>query len=312
MGVRPKLIQAGLALSALALPMAGLAQQPAARPASAAASAGGPPRGAVVTTAAANTAANAVANAAGAQPRASASAPGNAMERAQRAADSPLRAILDAAKVQRRIDPEALGAVEAGPAAARRAVAPRAAIGQNGNAGGAGNAAGAQNAVANVAGQTAAASTAQSPAPNATGANGGTDESAVRAIRTLPAGTATTATPRAAALEPLRIAPLGGAAPQVPAAALPRLSGPPNAARPQLAHMVEPEVGPRLLELLARPEVTVEFTILADGSVSGVRVLPPVARQMVAPITAAVEQWRYAPLAAPQQHRVQLIFKNGN
>jgi outer membrane biosynthesis protein TonB len=81
---------------------------------------------------------------------------------------------------------------------------------------------------------------------------------------------------------------------------------------PELLYIVEPDIGPRLLELLSRSEVVVEFTIRADGSVTGVQVLPPVPRQWVPVVTAAVEQWRFAPLPASRRHRVQLVFKNGS
>ena len=80
---------------------------------------------------------------------------------------------------------------------------------------------------------------------------------------------------------------------------------------PRLLHMVEPEMTPRLLDQLTRPEVAVEFTIRPDGSVSDVRVQPPVPRALVPVIAAAVEQWRFAPLPAPHSHRVQLVFKPG-
>ena len=73
--------------------------------------------------------------------------------------------------------------------------------------------------------------------------------------------------------------------------------------------MVEPAATPRLLDLLIRPEISVEFTIATDGSVGDIQVLPPAPRQWVPVITEAVEQWRYAPLAAPHRHRVQLVFK---
>lgn len=76
--------------------------------------------------------------------------------------------------------------------------------------------------------------------------------------------------------------------------------------------MVEPELNPRWLEQLLRPEVTVQFTIRADGAVEAVQVLPPVPRQMVAPILAAVEQWRFAPVPAPRPYRVQLVFRPGS
>lgn len=189
------------------------------------------------------------------------------MERAQRAADSPLRAILEAARFRRRVEPEPTGADA--EAALRRATALRAA-------------------------QAATAA----------------DVSPVTVILTLPETTTPPAAALGAGLGAVAVAPLPAASAVLPvlgdAARAPLPELPPAA--PQLVHMVQPEVPQPLLEQLGRAEVTVEFVIAADGRVSGVSVLPPVPRPLVPLITAAIEQWRYAPAAAARPHRVQLVF----
>jgi TonB family protein len=119
---------------------------------------------------------------------------------------------------------------------------------------------------------------------------------------------------RSAALE-TAVAPVAaGAGGAAAAGELPRLAASPLpqpvAPKLELVRMVEPELPPRLLELLARPEVAVEFLIRPDGTVTNVRVLPPVPRQAVPMIVAAVEQWRFAPLLVAREHRVQLVFTN--
>lgn len=202
------------------------------------------------------------------------------MERAQRAADSPLRAILEAAKGPRPLAATSPPPVRAPAAQPPSGPAPAARPMINGNA-------------------TVAIVDQGSP---------------VITIRTLPTETVPPAPARSAALAPTAVAPLRGASmpalpPELPrpAALLPVAS----ALTPQLLHMVEPEMTPRLLDQLTRPEVAVEFTIRPDGSVSDVRVQPPVPRALVPVIAAAVEQWRFAPLPAPHSHRVQLVFKPG-
>jgi outer membrane biosynthesis protein TonB len=71
--------------------------------------------------------------------------------------------------------------------------------------------------------------------------------------------------------------------------------------------MVEPEVPQRLLDQLSNPEVHLEFTIEADGSVSGITLLSPAPR-LLPFLREAIEQWRYAPLPESRRHRVTLIF----
>ncbi|MBL8325771.1 MAG: hypothetical protein JNJ89_12535 [Rubrivivax sp.] len=219
------------------------------------------------------------------------------MQRAQRAADSPLRAILEASKVRRRIEPEPTG--EAEPPA-RRPAAPRGAP-----------------AEAVRAETRAAAPPLPVPVRNAVPPPGGAREGDVVTVRTLQAEVPA----RSAGIDMTPLAPLSRGAAPVPAAAdLPRVPSLPDApavlpragpaAAPHLLRMVEPEVGPRLIEQLARPEVSVQFVIQADGSVDAVQVLPPVPRQIVPLIVSAVEQWRYSPQPAPRPHRVQLVFKS--
>ncbi len=228
---------------------------------------------------------------------------GTAMERAQRAADSPLRAILDAAKVQRRNAPAA---------PTDRAAPPRAPV-VNGGAVRVGAAPGAtalaaprqfNGGVVGVAGGDAAAGRVADVA----------EETQALTIRTLPSAAPVDTPRRAAPLEASAITPAGRNSGELQAIELPRVRALPEVVgpRPTLLHMVEPEVAQRLLDQLTRPEVTVEFTIRADGTVTAVQVMPPVPRQLVPAIAEAVAQWRYAPSVAPRQHRVQLVFKNGS
>lgn len=230
-------------------------------------------------------------------PAGSASAPAKgasaAMERVQRAADSPLRAILEAAKVRRRIEPEPTGADA--EAALRRATALRQVQATLPEAA----------PVAPPAVSAAVWLPPQVAVPPATST----------VILTLPEAATPVAPARAAGLDAAAVAPLraASAAAALPgdAARAPLPELPATAATPQLVHLVQPDVPQRLLDQLARAEVTVEFVIGSDGRVSSIAVLPPVPRPLVPLITAAVEQWRYAPLPAARPHRVQLVFKEG-
>lgn len=232
----------------------------------------------------------------------------DAMERARRAADSPLRAILEAAKVRRRAEPDAPAETDGAP---RRAGAQRALSPDAGRAEGVPRAVAAAGAAAvpdNGAGSDGHGASATGAADSPSGlAEPG---SPIITIRTLPSEAAA-APARSAALDPAAIDPLHSDASPAQRAELPRPLPPTGelALRPELLHMVEPAVTPRLLDQLTRPEVTVEFTIQKDGSVSGVQVLPPVPRQLVQFVIEAVEQWRFAPLPAARQHRAQLVFK---
>jgi hypothetical protein len=230
---------------------------------------------------------------------------GAAMQKAQRAAESPMRAILEASKVRRRIEPEPIG--DADPPA-RRAAPPRA-----------------NTAVAEAARPPARAAAAPVPAAEGPVADLATTRSELEAgiVRTLPAQMPAWTPASRDAIDAAPLAPLPRVAASAPAAAeLPRVPALPEAPMaaprpapaagglPQLLRMVEPEVSPRLINQLSRPEVSVQLTILADGTVGAVQVLPPVPRQMVPPIVAAVEQWRFAPLPGPRQHRVRLVFRS--
>lgn len=231
-----------------------------------------------------------------------ASAPNAAMERAQRAAESPLRAILEAAKVRRRIEPDAATDAELTP----RRAAP---------------AAGTGNAVAiatPAAGPVAAAiaNAAVTPAaenPIAAPARAPEPEAGVVTIRTLPERVPASPARVGAALQAGAVSPLSGAASPAPTSELPRLAAiaPAAEAAPQLVRMVEPEVSPRWIEQLTRSEVSVELLIRPDGSVTDVQVTHAIPRQMVGAIVTALEQWRFQPLAAARRHRVQLVFKPG-
>lgn len=257
-------LRAWLPIVACALPLACAAQatRPPGTPASAPAkpaSAAGAKNGVNGTNGAIATNGNGASGTAGADAA--------AMERARRAAESPLRAILEAGKVRRRIEGDAAAEVEAAPPSpARPLVAP---------------------------------------------------DTPVVTIRTLPGEPDLPAATRQAALAAGGVAPVAGAPAGTPELARPvpgvRPLAPavPARATPELQHMVEPEAPPRLLEQLTRPEVAVEFTIAADGTVADVQVQPPVPRALVPKIVEALEQWRYAPAAAPRRHRVQLVFRSG-
>lgn len=251
-------LRAWLSIVATALPLVCAAQAERGAPA---ASAPARPASAVARNG------NGTANGNGAENgNAAANGSAAAMERARRAAESPLRAILEASKVRRRIDAESPAEAEAAPTpvVVLPLVAP--------------------------------------PTP-------------VITIRTLPEEpVAAGAAASAAALLPL-----AEATSRAPASELSRpVQGPPALTLiepvvrpPELLRVVEPEANPRLIEQLSRPEVAVEFTIAADGSVGAVQVQPPVPRALVPKIVEAVEQWRYAPARAPRRHRVQLVFKTG-
>jgi Meckel syndrome type 1 protein len=79
--------------------------------------------------------------------------------------------------------------------------------------------------------------------------------------------------------------------------------------QPRLVEMVEPAIPARVLDEIGQlVELRADLTLRADGSVASVTLLPPVPRQLVRYVTAALERWRYAPLPAGQVHRVQLVF----
>lgn len=261
-GANGSRLQAWVPIVACALPLACAAQ--GTRPPGAAASAPAKPASAV---AGANGANGSSGGTHGSGANGGAGADPASMDRARRAAESPLRAIIEAGRVRRRIEGDSTTETEAAPPApARFLVAP---------------------------------------------------DTPVITIRTLPSEPEVAPAAPRAALAPGGVAPLTAAPPAVPeltrpvpgVKALPPAASAPTT--PELRHMVEPEAPPRLLEQLTRPEVAVEFTIAADGSVVDVEVQPPVPRALVPRIVEALGQWRYAPAAAPRRHRVQLVFRSG-
>ncbi|MCW5634983.1 MAG: hypothetical protein KIT17_16740 [Rubrivivax sp.] len=241
----------------------------------------------------------AAASAAGSTAAARGAASSAAMQRAQRAAESPLRAILEAGKVRRRVEPDPGRPTPTASAAVP--AEPQSAVPDGGTA--------------------PAAPAPDSHGGNGTnGANGGNggpggapaeEDSPILVIRTLPLDAVPPAAVRVVP-EPAPAAPSRAAiSPPVVLPALPPL-GPPAIVVPvRLVHMVEPELPPRLLDQMVRPEVVVEMTIGTDGRVGDVEVMPPVPRQVVPIVRSAVQQWRYAPLPAPRRHRVQIVFRGG-
>ncbi|MDP1899652.1 MAG: hypothetical protein Q8K96_04270 [Rubrivivax sp.] len=81
--------------------------------------------------------------------------------------------------------------------------------------------------------------------------------------------------------------------------------------RPKLVTMVEPQVPQRVLqEIRGTVEVLADLTIRPDGTVSQVVLVPPAHRLLQRYVEAALEQWRFEPLAAQRVHRVQLVFSD--
>lgn len=100
-----------------------------------------------------------------------------------------------------------------------------------------------------------------------------------------------------------------------PTASLPQAPAPLTAlvaAKPKLIESVEPVFSGRHIEEASRlTEVLAELTVRPDGAVVQVDLLGAVPRVLQRPIIAALEQWRFAPMAVQQMHRVQLVFSGG-
>ena len=56
-------------------------------------------------------------------------------------------------------------------------------------------------------------------------------------------------------------------------------------------------------------EVFADLQLRPDGTVSEVKLLPPVPRGWQSYIVSALERWRFEPLPASRVHRVQLVFE---
>lgn len=190
-----------------------------------------------------------------------------AMERAKRAAAGPLKAIQQAARINRR-----RGEAEPVPVAAvvaASAVAPSAAAG-------AAPARPAEAAAVAAVLELGAGLPAETPAP-------------VAPIAATPAPAAATALPSTAGVTQTLLDP-------VPV-------------QPRVLQMVEPNIPAAVLAQGPQgAEVEAELSLLADGSVAGVTLLPPVPRAWQRYIVAALERWRYEPMAEARMHRVRLVF----
>jgi hypothetical protein len=206
-----------------------------------------------------------------------------AMERAKRAAAGPLKAIQQAAKIRRRGEPEPA------PAPAPATTAPASAAGTPAVV------AASAAAVPAVAPAAAPERAADRPAPPVADVLLELEDRLPAATEVAPLASATPAPATAAAL------PAPGAPMQPLLDLLP--------APPRVLEMVEPSIPPALLEQGPRgAEVEAELSLLADGSVAGVTLLPPVPRAWQRPITAALERWRFEPMSGPRLHRVRLVF----
>lgn len=191
-----------------------------------------------------------------------------AMERARRLAANPMRMILQAGKFRRRVADEAEPTAEPADTAALRRTSAR----------------------------TAAADAP--PAPPA-----------LPAAQTFPVarvlGDALLVTPLQASVAPMETLPQVARPAALVAAPMP----PALAAEPMLLSMTEPDIPERVRAESARvSEVTADLSLRADGSVADVILASPVPRPLQRYITAALLQWRFAPLPGATVHRVQLVF----
>ena len=235
------------------------------------------------------------------------------MERARRQAAGPMRVIMEASKSKRRVQeaeaPETPDTVRriavrpAGAAAETAVIATRSFVPTSVQA--------TTPAVA-AAPLPAPASATPAPAspvaPPPVAGNGSGNGEGITTEITL---TADDLQRRAANVATPALEAVGRASAVLPlpktAAALPELQNVP----PKIVSMVEPVVTPALLDGVRRDTgVTAELTIRADGTVAHVNVLPPASRQLVRAMVAALEQWRFEPLAGERLHRVQLVFND--
>lgn len=201
-----------------------------------------------------------------------------AMARAQRQAANPLKAILAASKMKRKAVVEA--EVPAVPAPA--------------------------NASANAPVNAAPATAALPPVAPRTA---GTATAALSSANVSNSALVTQTTVAAEALPTLKGTDRITPASDLPSAVAPTAAIAPGWVQPRLLDMVEPAIPARVLDAIGQVvEMQIDLSLRADGSVAAVTLLPPVARTLARYVTAALERWRYAPLPAPQVHRVQLVF----
>jgi hypothetical protein len=206
-----------------------------------------------------------------------------AMERAQRSAANPLRAILQAGKLapmartELTVVPQRVAMVTPTPAPSTSAPVPVAAT----------QAPVAASVVASAASWVAPTKTLESRFDTAT-----------RLSAAAPAEVIALETPVAAVAvtEQLSVA--------APSAALAS-----SVITPKLVHRVDPTFPQNLADQASQlRELKINFNIATDGSVSDVVLQSSVPRQLLRYVQAAVSQWRFEPLPAARAHQVQLVF----
>ena len=211
-----------------------------------------------------------------------------AMERAQRLAANPMRVILQAGKIRRRVnEPEpAADAVDA--ANLRRAAAAVAAAGTT------------TTVAATTGTATAAVVTRTTPVeavPAVTTALVLQASQLSGPAANWVAGLESTGAPLVLPVAMPKMAPT-----QTLLAALP-------VTQPKLVLTVEPEIPTRFLQDTGRvSEVQADLSLRADGTVADVQLIAPYPRSWRSYIVAALEKWRFEPLASARTHRIQLVF----
>lgn len=82
-----------------------------------------------------------------------------------------------------------------------------------------------------------------------------------------------------------------------------------NPAR-RLLSMVEPDIPAALLYRLGNfDEVMVDASVRPDGTVSNIDMLPPAPRQLARYLIPALKQWRFEPASADSRIRLQLVVR---
>ncbi len=256
-----------------------------------------------------------------------------AMERAKRLAASPMRVIMQAGKMRRKANEADAAPVPVDAVNLRRAVATTSATTS-------------ASPVASTSTSTSASTSASTPtsppAPSATSpvAGGpapspattptttatptavapGTPAVAARETAAEPSSAITTTlvleAPQLSAPATQSVTGLGKtAAPVVMPASLAKmvlpeaLAGTLPSAQPKLLSTVEPDIPKRLrLDTGRVDEVQADLNLRPDGTVAQVHLIGPYPRSWGSYIVAAMEKWRFEPLASARVHRVQLVF----
>ena len=126
----------------------------------------------------------------------------------------------------------------------------------------------------------------------------GTLQPAVEAVK-VPAAEAVAPVP---VLAPVSVMPVPQIAPlpEAPPETLPP---------PRLVSRVDPDLPPRIFRRIgARPEVVVDLTVNADGSVADASVRSASVAEAAAPVLEAVRQWRYEPQPFARPHTIRLLL----